>query len=109
MNEYTITEVDMVRLGFRLGSMYETYRMDGTSDGSWFYIQAELLPSGAVRCSIYGETPPLAGEWVRLDTKEVGTADDLRELVDEVFTDILDANQSLIRMTMPISYYEFRA
>lgn len=108
MNECTITETELVRMGFRLGSMYETYRMDGMSDGTYFYMQVELLPTGGVRCSIFGESPPLAGEWVRLDTRDLFTGDEVRELVGEVFTDIYEANQSLIRTVMPLTYYDVR-
>lgn len=109
MSDYNVTETELVRMGFRLGSMYETYRMDGMSDGTYFYLQVELMTTGAVRCTIYGETPPLAGAWLRLDTRELTSADEVRELVGEVFDDIYEPNQSLIRMAMPLTYYETRA
>lgn len=104
-----IHESDLFDIGFKLGPLGYTYRLDGIdSNEDWYYIQVELSDNpGTAHYRVYADSLPFSGNWCLMERGRTVDTDYLRELVADTIPEILGLD-SKIRQPMPLSYYEIR-
>ena len=105
---FDITEQALFDLGFRLGGTSQTYRLDGLSNDDYIYLQVTPVAEGVVKAWTYAESPPLEGNWLRLDQQVFRYKRALEEFLEQVLDNRFNPNESMVRSVIPLGFFESR-
>lgn len=98
-----IDDYTLINLGFKLGPLGHTWRLDGYSGDEWYYIQALPPDEHGVVLHTYGLDPD--GEFMKLDRSQISDTEELRQYTESLLDVHLNEKESLIR---PIKMLTFR-